>query len=245
MPLCDPVIIMGMHKSGTTLLAEMVHKGGIPMFSGDVDPSYDAGIKYERQLCQELNAQMLGFKKRPKTFERIWRAPLQPAPPDTLRRLEEEVGNQPWGFKDPRTIFTYDSWLKLFPRGPRLYAFRGHDEVLHRFCSGKKHFLKNARRAIQTWLRYNEKMLENMELDEKANRPLVLVRYEELMASPDLPQRAEKILGIKMADARNPQLHRNKVERDAQNFLVRLFTMDSSFRVARVYKKLDARRLAP
>lgn len=245
MPLRDPVIIMGMHKSGTTLLAEMVHKGGIPMFSGDFDPSYDEGIKYERQLCQEINAEMLGFEKRPKTHERIWRAALRSAPADTLLRLADEVGDQPWGFKDPRTIFTYASWLQLFPRGPRLYAFRGHQEVLHRFCSGKKHFLKNARRAIQTWLRYNEKMLENIDLDEKAKRPFVLVRYEELMASSTLPQRAEKILGIKLADARNPQLHRNKVEGGSENFLVRLFTIDSAFRVARLYKKLGARRLAP
>ncbi len=41
-------VIFGMHKSGTTLVAEMLHKSGINMGDFDESVSYDIGNQYER-----------------------------------------------------------------------------------------------------------------------------------------------------------------------------------------------------
>ena len=53
-------VVLGMHKSGTTLVAEILHKSGIPMIGvKDGDPSYDKGIKYERVSTANLNKDIL------------------------------------------------------------------------------------------------------------------------------------------------------------------------------------------
>src|SRR5207244_965187 len=91
----DPVIVMGMAQCGTTLLAEMVHRGGTPMYAGNVDPSYDDGIKYERRLCQAINRQILGVPrdgKNPYSTEPMWQWSLRSFPVHELQLLQDEVG---------------------------------------------------------------------------------------------------------------------------------------------------------
>jgi hypothetical protein len=241
----DPIIVMGMHKSGTTLVTEMIHKGGIPMFTGDADPSYDNGLKYERPICHDMNLHALGLQKRSRPLDPIWKYPVKSLLAEDLSKLAEEVGDQPWGFKDPRTTFTYSAWLEKFPKGPRIYVYRSHKEILHRFCSGKRRYLRNAAKALQAWLHYNEKTLENFQLDQKEGRPAALVNYEELMTHPSLLGRLEQVLGIRFHDARDPRLHRNKVQSRWEDFSLGFLTLGCSKRLSRVNAELEARRLAP
>ena len=48
-------IILGMHKSGTTLISQILHKSGINMGNFNEDVSYDQGNKYERPASQKIN----------------------------------------------------------------------------------------------------------------------------------------------------------------------------------------------
>ena len=54
-------IVLGMHKSGTTLLSQILHHSGISMgenFNESV--SYSQGNKYERETTQQINKEILG-----------------------------------------------------------------------------------------------------------------------------------------------------------------------------------------
>lgn len=43
-------VVLGMHKSGTTLVSQILHHSGIPMGDGfDENVTYDGGNKYERE----------------------------------------------------------------------------------------------------------------------------------------------------------------------------------------------------
>lgn len=245
----DPVIVMGMMRSGTTLLAEMVHKGGTPMFPimENVDPSYDGGIKYERPLAHELNLLILGQPQKGEAIDLAGRA-LHPLPPADLERLLAEVPDGPWGFKDPRTTLTYPVWSEAFPRGPRLYIYRGHEEVLRYYnrrpgLSHRVLRVLRVRRAAHSWVYFNEKLLENLRSDQSAGRPYALVRYEELMEDKALIERLEKAVGVPLFDARNWDLRRGKVAGSEQNLVYRLALSGYEKRIAKLYQELGELRL--
>lgn len=214
----DPIIVMGMHKSGTTLVAEMLHRGGTPMMQGEGDFSYDSGTKYEREITQRINLRLLNA--RPNTqylpaLMPIWNWPLSPFPTDLLPELEADAGTGVWGFKDPRTTVTYPAWAAQFPTGARFYVYRSHREFLRRCFArsgAKSRRLWRARREFSAWFAYNECILRNHQLDEIAGRASVVLRYEELMSAPKLVPRASKASGVTLFDARNFALRRTRDE---------------------------------
>jgi hypothetical protein len=250
----DPVIVLGFCRSGTTLVAEMIHRGGIPMVTPDEEEAaarYDDGEKYERALCQRINTEIFGLQRRPRTISALWKHEQQPLTETQLQRLHDEVGNAPWGFKDPQTTMTYRHWCDAFPRGPRFYTYRGHEEVLrHYFRIAKNRYraLELTGRALRAWVHYNERTQENLRLDREAQRPAVLIRYEELMEQNDLMARMQEITQVPLFDARNPELRRSKstVKRGAfESFCYRFATLNFRARVERCYEQLEQARLAP
>jgi len=67
-------VVLGMHKSGTTLISETLHESGINMgeFS-DIQRGigYDEGHKYERRETQQINQQILDGVLNP-PFDLFW-----------------------------------------------------------------------------------------------------------------------------------------------------------------------------
>jgi hypothetical protein len=55
----DTVVVLGMHKSGTTLIAETLHRSGIAMIGAETSGGYDDGNKMERAETRALNMQLL------------------------------------------------------------------------------------------------------------------------------------------------------------------------------------------
>ena len=54
-------VVLGMHKSGTTLVSELLHHAGIDMVdAADPDTSYDHGNKWERDSTKQVNHAILG-----------------------------------------------------------------------------------------------------------------------------------------------------------------------------------------
>lgn len=174
-------MVKGMHKSGTSLVAKMVHRGGTAMYAGEFDASYDDGIQHERPINQTINRLLLGAPREGRHIDwiaPIWTWPLQPFPRAELETLRFEAGDGAWGIKDPRTTITYRAWLKEFPNGPRFYVYRRHTEVLQRLLREKEVLtplqrLRRARACLLAWLSYNEAALRNCALDEAAKRPWV------------------------------------------------------------------------
>jgi len=250
-----PVIVMGMHKSGTSLLAQMLHEGGIPMLNKGIDPSYDTGMKYERRLGIDINLHLLnarpGTRYLPALMP-IWNWPLAEFSSELLEKLEKEVGDGPWGFKDPRTTITYPAWAKQFPEGVRFSAYRSHREFLRRCFkrSGPKaKRLWRARREVNAWYAYNHCLLRNHSIDEAAGRPHIVFHYEELMESPDLIDLAAQITNISLYDSRSPAMRRTRGNNATKNNLETLYMwageLGNKKRINKLYADLAHIRLAP
>ena len=136
-----PVVILGMHRSGTSLVSELLDDLGL--FVG-----HELQDDHESTYFLDLNEQL---------FSRVgasWDRPLPVldflAVPDAVgmtvdalaadlssRRIRPFFGGrtslaaygQPWGWKDPRTLVTLPIWLTLFPAAKVVYLIRNGVDV--------------------------------------------------------------------------------------------------------------------
>lgn len=135
----DPFLIVGMHRSGTTLLARMLHGLGVHL-------GLDLERNHESVAFLEANDSALDAAHstwdRPESWPWLLEEPAaRRGAVELLRRRIESprfrwryagvksfVGrSRPsrWGFKDPRATLTLPLWLELFPRA-RVVILRRH-----------------------------------------------------------------------------------------------------------------------
>ncbi len=129
----DPVILLGMHHSGTSILARVLHMNGIFM--------HPTMHHYESKLFTRQVNDRLIFED-----ESRW-AQLPIMSVDEVMQKYDVVksylsgramkkfiaagydGRSRWGFKDPRTCVTLPLFLKLYPRAQLLHIVRNADDV--------------------------------------------------------------------------------------------------------------------
>ncbi|THB79321.1 MAG: hypothetical protein D6B25_01795 [Desulfobulbaceae bacterium] len=201
-------IVLGMHKSGTTLVSEILHKSGIQMIGEDNgDPDYDTGNKYERISTASLNKDLLdcwdiySLDILPKdTSENAVAINFKAKAEKIIADNQNDNGH--WGFKDPRTCLTYPQWQKYLPEHRLVVVFRHPAQVM-------KHYEKrNLRRkkphillkSLQAWTVYNRQVLEILKLTACDH---IVVNFEKFMSEDHELDRLEKFVGNKLHDARD------------------------------------------
>ncbi|WP_019569533.1 sulfotransferase [Thioalkalivibrio sp. ALE11] len=136
-----PVIIIGMHRSGTSLLTRVLQQAGFFMGVG-------ASRNEEAAFTNAINAWLFREASatwdRPESFDwlleddtlRPWLLDYMEGVvrgPASLRFLGFRRGlrgggmpgqNRPWGWKDPRNTYTLPLWLELFPQARVLHITR-------------------------------------------------------------------------------------------------------------------------
>ena len=177
------VIIAGMHRSGTSLLANLLARCGVDV--GDrLQAASDSNRKghFEDLDFQNLQRAIL-HDADPRL---LYDAPVDVRIPisETRRRealdLIDDRDDRPvWGFKDPRTTLFLDLWFDLVPDACFVFVFRrpdlvvnslrrrGDRRLLHKYPwawfmvkSGLGRF--RLTHALGTWRRYNERVLDFM-----------------------------------------------------------------------------------
>ncbi len=161
-----PLIIIGMHRSGTSMLARLLREAG--MFLGwRTQPDHD-----EARFFQGLNIWALSHASAdwdvPERFDDLLDNPsVRHAAVDYLRlsvqspRAIEYLGparyvrsrglvglDGPWGFKDPRSTFTLPLWLEVFPEARVLHVTRHGVDVAQSLRVREQEFL---RRRLETY----------------------------------------------------------------------------------------------
>ncbi|RME48598.1 MAG: hypothetical protein D6796_06055 [Caldilineae bacterium] len=211
-------VVLGMHKSGTTLVSQILHHSGINMGSHiDARISYDEGNKYERRSTLALNMEILGTD----TFNIIdLPAPetlrLTPEQRARMRSIIEECNQRyaHWGFKDPRTTLTYRLWVSELPAHRVIAVYRAPAQIWPRFrYNGVKYFYTNPLRAVKfmrRWCEHNVRILSD--LREYAVDFLIL-NYHALMTTDAEFRRLETFVGQPLQDCRRPDLYRSRLRR--------------------------------
>ncbi|MCB1184553.1 sulfotransferase [bacterium] len=207
-------VVLGMHKSGTTLLSQVLHHSGIAMGEFDENESYDRGNKYERQECLRLNMRLLGtadFGVLDVPREAL--RPATPAEADEMAALVAAAGRGggDWGFKDPRTCLTYGEWAGRLGDHRLIAVFREPSQVWPRFkWQGRRRYHTNFQRAVSylaRWHEYNEGVLAAL---ERAPGPSLVLDYHDFMVSDDAFDRLERFVGRRLEDRRDPAMYRSR-----------------------------------
>ena len=142
-----PIIIMGMARSGTTMLAEFL--SGLGLYLGGEHVQEDLEAYYFFRANRKIFLQIHGYSDNPSPMRYFYRN--QEAVEATAQSLEADARSwrivkylgwrrflkhrslarygQPWGWKDPRNVFTLPLWLKVFPNAKVIYIVRNGVDV--------------------------------------------------------------------------------------------------------------------
>lgn len=177
----QPIILMGMARSGTTLVADLLYRLGL--FIGHNRIAVDQEAKYFVSVNDMLLKRVHGYWDNPAPIRSFLKQASAVAM--TVNCMQEdlrsvrvasylgwrryllyrslETFDQPWGWKDPRNVFTLPLWLRLFPEAKIIYLVRNAIDVAHSLLSLERTVIARRR------LRY-ERPLSRLSLRSRLER---------------------------------------------------------------------------
>ncbi len=231
-------VVLGMHKSGTSLVAETLHKSGINMVELPEEyQDYKHGLKHERQSTCKINKEILdddsGYS--------IHNVPDQPLAPSVKKKMEEVVAacsieGESWGFKDPRTCLTYHYWQEILPAHKVIAIYRNPAQVVsHVFAGCRRPDKKLIRgfKSISEWKTYNQMLLDIIRSKDATDA--LLLNYEDFMSSQHAIDKLSEFTGKPISDARKKD-HFNFKE---QHHPLLSFDIFSKKKVSSLYSELE------
>ena len=175
MPLNTPVLILGMHRSGTSCLAGSLQGAGLHL--GDVNTQAGFNQKGNREnhgamvLHEKILARIGCAWNNPPSLDPIWTDGEIQALAIIIKSFPE---NCLWGLKDPRTLFMMNGWMPL-TRPLFIGTFRSPPEVaaslMHRAKAWKQPMSKP--QAFKLWEVYNSRLLAFYKA-----QPFDIIRYD-------------------------------------------------------------------
>jgi hypothetical protein len=138
----SPIIIIGMHRSGTTMVAKMLQQLGL-FIGNDLEENAESQffIDMNDWLFHQCGATwhtpqsvdwLFSDESLLKLSEEYIRIRLKGLPSIQYlgwknflggMRLSDNTGT-PWGWKDPRTTYTLPLWMRLFPEARIIHIYR-------------------------------------------------------------------------------------------------------------------------
>ncbi|MEM7165652.1 MAG: sulfotransferase [Planctomycetota bacterium] len=168
-----PLIITGMHRSGTSLLANLLQEAGVAMGQVlEAASSFNPKGHFEDRDFMELHREALGGGDGELLYTATAEQELTLTEPLQQRAREyvQQRADLPlWGFKDPRTTLFLNDWRQLLPEARFVFVYRSPEFVVNslrrrrdpplfvRAANGNETFLW--RRAADMWVSYNQRVL--------------------------------------------------------------------------------------
>lgn len=239
-------VVLGMHKSGTTLIAKILHKSGIDMGLFDESINYDQGNHYERLETQTINKSILDCGNsfslevyRPYTENVVSLVDIE-----AIESVIEELNNEfdKWGFKDPRTALTYPLWKNYLGKHKSILIYRDPLEVWRHYQSKNnfykpKKLLRTGFNALRAWYNYNYYALASLEDKDD----FILINYTQLMRSDNEFSKLANFVGQPLMDLRDQKRYRSRCIKKPllYNLYLILFKFFINKNVHGLYKKLE------
>ena len=237
-------IVLGMHKSGTTLVSQMLHRSGIDMGDGFEDGgSYDEGNQWERREAFLINLELCGCSEKGyfsldhySEIRGELREEQASEMSEMIRRCEESGGD--WGFKEPLTCLTYPLWKRVLPPHRVVGVYRNPIEVINHYRVTLRRPAA-AWRVLRAWSNYNRGMLQAVREGEPGS---LILRYEDLMKSDTDFLRLQNFIGRTLVDVRNPGQYRARARNPLFKPVERIMGLSSNGRPSHILNELEAMR---
>jgi hypothetical protein len=179
-----PVIVIGMHRSGTSILTSLLERGGMYAGGSWLDENHESIYfsRANRAMCGEGPYLVHDFGwTAPKSDEFIAarRGYAERAARNVSAFFAERRGERVWGWKDPRNALTLPVWLSIYPNA----------KVLHVVRDGRAVALSLAERdsldvafGLALWAHYASRAETAME--RLPETQCLSIRFEDLAATP-------------------------------------------------------------
>jgi hypothetical protein len=234
------LIITGMHRSGTSLVARFIHHSGIDL--GESMLGANPGNRYghfEDEEFLEFHRQVL---KR--NFGHNWQAPGPPRLSDDEARKGRELiarraGKADWGWKDPRTSLFLDFWDRFLPEAHYLFMVRHPLSVIDSLARRDKirvYQYRTHRGYYNGYLVYNRECLRFCAQNRSR---CVLAVLEDVVKRPEA---FVKLLGGRLSRQLDPALFRSLYDdsalKEEKDYRRMIFWPDMYTKCARLYREL-------
>ena len=155
------VIVLGMHRSGTSLLTGSLEAAGLYLGEVNNEAPFNRKGNKENESIRELNDALLERNgaawNRPPNGQAQWSG----ADEEGSRSLISPylAAKRPWGFKDPRTVWTVEGWLRLLPHARPVGVFRHPSLVVQSLTARSGELAVDADEALRLWCAYNSELI--------------------------------------------------------------------------------------
>jgi len=154
------ILVLGMHRSGTSCLAGSLEQRGLHLGEVYQWRPYNTKGNRENQQVMDLNDAVLAhgggrWDQPPATL--AWTGE-HAARRDALIADLRAGSRGHWGFKDPRTLLTFDFWREAIGDARLVGTFR-HPLAVARSLNARDPAM-SVERGLALWQAYNERLLE-------------------------------------------------------------------------------------
>lgn len=202
------LIVTGMHRSGTSLMAHYLSECGLFMGDKLLDVSLNRSLTsyrghHEDKDFLEFHKQVLRKKWINAFPTNGFRLPVQVGESDrrlALNLVESRTAIPQWGWKDPRTTLFLDFWNDVLENANYLFLLRNPlsvvDSLLRR--GNEKHITRKPVNGLKVWRVYNQLILKFWTAHGDAS---VICNIDELICAPDnIRQQLEKKFGLELKE---------------------------------------------
>lgn len=159
------VIITGMHRSGTSLLASILQTVGVNIGQQlmGAGPGNIKGHFEDIDFWSIHQSILISQGISPEGWTALSKVDVPQQFFDEAKALcDKRMKEGPiWGWKEPRTTLFLEFWDQLIPHAKYVFVYREPWEVLDSlFLRGDVAFINNPNLAIQVWVAYNTAVLE-------------------------------------------------------------------------------------
>ncbi|MGH9332423.1 MAG: sulfotransferase, partial [Vicinamibacteria bacterium] len=156
------LVITGMHRSGTSLVASLLERGGFDL--GEKLLAADKGNPrgyFEDVDFYEFHREALGNRRQHLSVAEDF--VFEPSASERSRAeaiVAKRRHRERWGWKDPRTALFLDFWNEQLPDARFLFLFRHPLDVLLSLVRRGDVNCMGLTEGLDAWSRYNERILE-------------------------------------------------------------------------------------
>lgn len=161
-----------MHRSGTSLTAELFQECGVNLGTNLVKAGRfnkrgyfeDEDVKrFHEKVLEQAGLVKEGWDFLPANFD------FSPLKKEAQELAEKHMDSQLWGWKDPRTVLFLDLWNQVLDDPKYVFVYRAPWQVADSlFRRGDEYFAKEPEKALAVWKNYNDAILAFARKNEKS-----------------------------------------------------------------------------
>ncbi|MGB3456459.1 MAG: sulfotransferase [Litorimonas sp.] len=173
-----PVMVLGMHRSGTSCLAGCLQAAGLNLGDANTQASFNKRGNRENfdfvHIHDRVLARVGAAWDDPPENDPVWPTLERRVRDAAIRKLQTETDEGRWGLKDPRALLVLNGWLDLSPTfvGTFRHPVAVVRSLRHRAEQWGRPMSEDA--ALSLWTRYNRALL-----DVHSRKSFPVIRYDQ------------------------------------------------------------------